>query len=53
MKGRIKITFIDQYVLSQSGRVAIADVSRFGTEESGIDGGGLFKEFLTKWVSAL
>ena len=25
---------------------------RFGQEEPGIDGGGLFKEFLTKYVSS-
>ena len=25
---------------------------RFGTEESGVDGGGLFKEFLIKYVSS-
>jgi ubiquitin-protein ligase E3 C len=32
MKGRIKITFMD----------------RFGIEEAGIDGGGMFKEFITE-----
>lgn len=36
MKGTVSITFVDQ----------------FGQEEAGIDGGGVFKEFLTSCVSS-
>jgi ubiquitin-protein ligase E3 C len=49
LRGRIKITFVDQYVLVLYFIMSPGSMTddRFGQEESGIDGGGLFKEFLT------
>lgn len=34
-------------------RIAITFIDEFGLEEAGIDGGGVFKEFLTKLVNVL
>jgi len=35
-------------VLRARPRISANEFGRFGREEKGIDGGGLFKEFLTK-----
>jgi len=50
LKQHMQITFIDKYLQCTAESVYWLTRSRFDQEEVGIDGGGLFKEFFTRWV---